>query len=717
MFNRKKISHSVDEKSPNNKKRDLTTWINDFEIQAYATEEMKEEIKSLLLEVYNSDKDIRDHFFKKYITAFSEILNEKSEPKDIDCIYKGDVPFDIPEKSEFQMFIENRNNKLLEKENSKNKNRKNYWSEDKTIKNNINDLDDDYNNDKNIYNRKNNRRIKDKKDYISEQKRNNSKIRDYAKNRYQMKSQYESIFVDDDKNKNNKNNNKNNIRLNKNKKMKNPYIYYKNIGVGGINFRKSNMNKNKNNVDKNSFYKNNYEYNIPRLLILNHNKNNKDKKEIKIYSINNIKPKKDLEINTSNNYNSKKINNRYNTDNNRKNNSDIKIEKEYLLDDRLNNLQNIKKENLNNFYEKLDEIRKNENLDDSFPSFQKFSDEFTEENEDEVKKINISGVNYKISGYGPNKVDINEEIILDNNNIKKEKDPNKQTKVDHKKIIIKKDIDNNGENKNLTQKIEKDITTSKTRIRNIKIPSKAFINLDKGKNLKDIFNYNGKDKNNNYYEVSYVKEDEVFGIDPNIFNNISQIISKNENKNNSKTKVNNSYDTYNNIRYKKPINFDSSDKKSYYMEENNIYNNKENNKNSENNIKNKMNEVKKNIYINNNNNNINNLKDNKDIKEQKKEIRNNWRENKNNNFNINTNVNRSNGMNNEDILKEMKINNINNLEKNKYREKYNRELNNNINIEELKTYDINYNAIDDYQKGNINGKKRKRFHRVINSEL
>ena len=211
MFNRKKISHSVDEKSSNNKKRDLTTWINDFEIQAYATEEMKEEIKSLLLEVYNSDKDIRDHFFKKYITAFSDILNEKSEPKDIDCIYKGDVPFDIPEKSEFQMFIENRNNKLLEKENSKNKNRKNYWSEDKTIKNNINDLDDDYNNDKNIYNRKNNRRIKDKKDYISEQKRNNSKIRDYAKNRYQMKSQYESIFVDDDKNKNNKNNNKNNL--------------------------------------------------------------------------------------------------------------------------------------------------------------------------------------------------------------------------------------------------------------------------------------------------------------------------------------------------------------------------------------------------------------------------------------------------------------------------------------------------------------------------
>ena len=71
--------------------------------------------------------DIRNYFFKKYITAFSEILNEKSEPKDIDCIYKGDVPFDNPEKSEFQMFLENRNNKLLEKENSKNKTRKNYY--------------------------------------------------------------------------------------------------------------------------------------------------------------------------------------------------------------------------------------------------------------------------------------------------------------------------------------------------------------------------------------------------------------------------------------------------------------------------------------------------------------------------------------------------------------------------------------------------------------
>ena len=708
MFNRKKISHSVDEKASNNKKRELSTWINDFEIQAYATEEMKQEIKDLLLEVYNSDKDIRDQFFKKYITAFSEIINEKSVLKDIDCIYKGDASFDIPEKSEFQMFIENRNNKLLEKENSKNKNHKNYWSEDKKIKNNFYNLDDYDDKNKNIYNRKNNKRNKDKKDYISEQKRNNSKIRDYAKNRYQMMTKYESIFVDDDK----KNNNKNNIRLNKNKKMKNPYIFYKNIGVGKINFRKSNINKN--NDNKNSYYQNNHEYNIPRLLILNHKNNNKDKKEIKIYSINNIKPKKDLEINTSNNYyNNKKINNRYNTDNNSKNTSDIKIEKEFLLDSRLNNLQNIKKENLNNFYSKYEEIRKNENLDESFPSFQKFSDEFTEENEDEIKKINISGVNYKISGYGPKKVEINEEIILDNNNTKnktnKEKEPNKQTKTNHKKIIIKKDIDNNDEDKNLTQKIEKDVTTSKTRIRNIKIPNEAFINLDKGKNLKEIFNYTGKDKNNNYYEISYVKEDEVFGIDPNLFNNIPQIKSQKEDKNNAKTKVSNSYDTYNIIRNKKPINFYTSEEKFNYLDENNI-NNKEN-KNNENNIKYKMNEVKKNIYVYHNN-----VNKNKDIKEQTKETRSNWRENKYNNFNKISNVNRSNGMKNEDIIKEKKINNLNNLEKNKYKEKYNSGLNNN-NIEQLKTNDINFNTIKDSQKGNINGKKRKRFHRIINSGL
>ena len=77
-------------------------------------------------------------------------------------------------------------------------------------------------------------------------------------------------------------------------------------------------------------------------------------------------------------------------------------------------------------------------------------------------------------------------------------------------------------------------------------------------------------------------------------------------------------------------------------------------------------------------------------------------------------------MKNEDILKETKINNLNylnNLEKNKYKEKYNSELNNNNNIEQLKTNDINFNIINDSQKGNINGKKRKRFHRIINSGL
>ena len=121
MFNRKKISHSVDQKSTNKnvKIKDLSTWINNYEIQAYATEEMKREIKELLLEVYNYDKDIRDYFFKKYISMFSDILNLKSNPRDIDCIFKEDISYDLPEKSEFKKFIENRNNKLLEEEEKK----------------------------------------------------------------------------------------------------------------------------------------------------------------------------------------------------------------------------------------------------------------------------------------------------------------------------------------------------------------------------------------------------------------------------------------------------------------------------------------------------------------------------------------------------------------------------------------------------------------------
>ena len=79
---------------------------------------MKKEIKELLLDVYDDDKDIRDHFLDKYVNGFSEILNVKSNPKDIDSIYKEEIPFKIQEKSEFKKFVENRN-KLLKEKNVK----------------------------------------------------------------------------------------------------------------------------------------------------------------------------------------------------------------------------------------------------------------------------------------------------------------------------------------------------------------------------------------------------------------------------------------------------------------------------------------------------------------------------------------------------------------------------------------------------------------------
>ena len=110
MINRKRITYSSD----NKKKKNLSTWIKDCELETYTTKELKEEIKDLLLDVvYDKDKDIREHFFNKYISEFSEILNEQSKPKNIDSF------FNVPKgKNEFKLFIENRNRKL---ENSKKK--------------------------------------------------------------------------------------------------------------------------------------------------------------------------------------------------------------------------------------------------------------------------------------------------------------------------------------------------------------------------------------------------------------------------------------------------------------------------------------------------------------------------------------------------------------------------------------------------------------------
>ena len=111
MINRNRISYSFDKNRTNQKKRELSNWIKDYELEAYSTKEIKKEIKELLLDVYDKDEDIREHFLNKYVSGFSEILDEHSKPINIESIFK-DVPLDIPEKSEFKIFIENRNKKL-----------------------------------------------------------------------------------------------------------------------------------------------------------------------------------------------------------------------------------------------------------------------------------------------------------------------------------------------------------------------------------------------------------------------------------------------------------------------------------------------------------------------------------------------------------------------------------------------------------------------------
>ena len=663
MFNRKKISHSVDQKSTNKKAKikDLSTWINNYEIQAYATEEMKKEIKELLLEVYNYDKDIRDYFFKKYISMFSDILNLKSNPRDIDCIFKEDISYDLPEKTEFKKFIENRNNKILEEEEKSKKkkytnSRNNFWSEDKKFKNNIED-------DESEYNYKNNKRNKDKKEYLSEQKRNNSKIRDYAKTRFQLINKYNDIFenYNDNVKKDNSDVKVNEAKEQNNlmeKNKKDIYYAYKNPSM--INFRqKNNRNKNKNtDINKKSL-----DYtNIPRLLLINKNNQNNNR-EVKIYSLNNIKPNNQREIKTFTYQ--KKFNSRYNTENNNNsklNNSEIKIEKELYKDNNLTNVKSLKKEDLKNIYN---------NLETNEDSFHRFSDEFSEGKEDEIKKINISGVNYKISGYGPKKVEMDKEIVY--NNYLKDKDninDNKKTNTSHKKITMMKNLE-----EDKTQKIEKDIKTIKTIIRNINIPKDAYVNREIGKKINEIFKYNGKDQYSNYYEVSLVKEDKTFGIDPYLLNNIFKKKKENNNSN-----INNKHISYNERRKRKIANKTYSNNKKRYFDYNTNYNKENKNiDNNENENNNKINEAR------------NELKD--------------YRYKYNTYSNIN--VNKSNGMNNEE---KFKVNNINIIER-KSDEKYN----NKQQFNEAKGND--YKGINGSSKNNIFGNKRKRFHRAFNSEI
>ena len=562
MINRKRIAYSSD----NKKKKNLSNWIKDCELETYTTKELKEEIKDLLLDVvYDKDKDIREHFFNKYISEFSEILNEQSKSKNLDSF------FNVPkEKNEFKLFIENRNRKL---ENSKSKiGYKDDLSENKKIKKILKE-DDDIN--------KSDFRI-EKEKYINLKRRDNSKLRDYIKYR-NHKYNYD----------------KNNIKRNESNKSKDikkkqPLIINKENNRGYYNIPRLILNKNKKEESKKKQNTNiiNYPYNLEDILNknINYNKNNISLIKEKKFILNkpNHLEEKDL-FNQLSNW--KELNNK---------------NKESLLNEL------FLKEASCEF--NIDEIKNGENF------------EFIEkDNKDEIQKIIVNGFNYKITG-DPKKVEIKEEIISDTNNLNlnedEEKKENEEKSYYHKKIIIKKNLDvkdlpsnekkKNNEEISYIQKIEKDIRASETRIRNINITKDSFKKI--GKNLKQLFDNNGVINIYKSYEIIDDKLCEVNNIldNNNKLNNKTQKDFIKKNSHSYEIKKDNLYKSKNKDN-KNDIIINEKD-----LINKNINKIKEDHKNESNNIKNKKVISSKNIFneekekdkinINNENN------ENKDIK-------------------------------------------------------------------------------------------------------
>ena len=547
-----KISYSSCKKRINQKKRDLSTWIKDYELQAYSTKDMKEEIKELLLNTYNKDEDIREHFFKKYISGFSEILDEQSTPRKIESIFK-DISFDLPEKNEFKIFIENKN-KILENKKKHYKYYKIYknnWSLNKQFENNIN-------NDKNIdyYDLEDEDELNKKNDYknnkiLSIKKIDNSKVRNYVKFRNQMLKRNDNIFNGNEiKNNNNniptKNINKDNSEKEDTNLGKEKISHKKNSSI--ICFRHLNLNKN-NNRDY---------YDIPRL---NYKNKKNEKKDIKIYSKINIEDEEENILNNGSIYSKKKIIN---------NISDILYEKKIVLinkgeptkeDNSFKKIENLKELNdkdkktvLNELFindnlilikkgneYNFNEIKKNNKLkkfindiirdckEMNDKKFRKLKERVRvhngnelKEDDTKVKKLNIN----KIIGY-PKKLEISEESIKDTNNLEISKNKNEESSLVYKRIIIKKNLDikdipvngkiksdkNNDQDISYEQKIEKDIKENKTYLRNINIPKDAFFKKNQGKNLKNSFDYNREMKQNKSYKIRNNKIIEINNFD------------------------------------------------------------------------------------------------------------------------------------------------------------------------------------------------------------
>ena len=565
MINRKRITYSSD----NKKIKNLSTWIKDCELETYTTKELKEEIKDLLLDVvYDKDKDIREHFFNKYISKFSVILNEQSKQKNLDSL------FNIPkEKNEFKSFIENRNRKL---ENSK-----------KKI--NVNKYDFSENKLKNISNDDDNKNKSDfvikKEKYNNFKRRDNSKVRDYIKNRNQMMNEY---------------NNKSTSIKNKSKDNKKSLNKENNRGYYEIPRLILNKNKKEESKKKENINIINYPYNLEDILNknINYNKNN----------ISIIK-EKNLILNKQNIFEEKDLFNQ--------------LSKWEELNNK--NRQSI----LNELFLKetscdIDEIKKREDFE--------FIDDSLKDNNDEIKKIKINGFNYKITGDPKKVEIKEEIISDTNNiNVVEEKKENEEKSYYHRKIIIKKNLDindmpSNGKKENneeisYIQKIEKDIKASETRIRNINISKDTYKKIRK--NLKQLFdNNNGVIHINKSYEI---RDDKLFEVD-NIFDNNNNynneikkdFIKKNSHsyeikknnlykrRNKNQDKKNDKYIIYEKDLIKKDINkinevdnnkSNDINNKKVILSQNTINEKKETDKikksiNSENNVNNKAKEVK-----------------------------------------------------------------------------------------------------------------------------
>ena len=471
-------------------------------------------------------------------------------------------------------------------------------------------------------------------------------------------NKYNNIFNDNNDDK------KTNIKINKmnlGNEEKNNSIKIKEEG-----FRKSNMSQQNSIKYKN--YNTNKEYiNIPRLLIMSKNNNQNGNKEIKIYSKNNIKSNGQEKL-----YN--KTNNIIYSKNGKTN-----LRNFYPISqesDKNNKEEFIKKE-FNELFE---------NIDDSTNNYQKYEDEYTLENGDEIKKINIRGVNYKLSGNGPEKINISEEIELNNiddkNNIIIINDnPKNKSNMTHQKIIIKKNIGNTGEENNLVQKIEKDIKTSKMLSTNINIPKHVFKSIEDEEKLKQLIKYNEEDNYNNLYGISFFKEKEIYGMNP--FENFSP---KKLEKNNNNTSKHKPYNERRKLRMKNKL--AKNNKKNYDYKINEENNNKEN-KSIENFKEKKI--IKDNT-----------LTEKKIVQEIKKEEKFNTKD-----YKYDTNIIRN------TKLDENNKKDNNNIKQNRIH------FNKNINIKfnEIKKYDINDDVKNEESNAYIPRVKKKRFHRVIHSEL